>query len=83
MIRIMNLIHFQIEVHQSNQQSFPLLKYSQPLQPLQTPHAFDDLYNHLTGYTSSMGDNYELELDLSRSTDMMLIKALRYITIPN
>ena len=79
----MSLIYYQIEVHQSNQQSFPLSKYSQPLQPPQTPHAFDNLYKFIKGRISYMGSNYSLRLDLSGSKDLMLIKALRYSTIPN
>ena len=72
------------EIHQLNQQSLAYQKFLQFLKPPLNDQAFDDIYEYITGNTSYVGYNYEyeLQLDLSKPSHMLLIKTLRYSTIP-
>jgi len=71
------------EIHQLKQQSLAYQNLWKSFRLTLTPQQFDHIYKHITGDSSSMGDNYKLELDLSKPKHMKLIEALRYTTIPN
>ena len=71
------------EIHQINQQSLAYQDILQSLSATLTPQTFDHIYKHIKGDSSSMGEDYKLELDLSKPKHMKLIEALRYTTIPN
>ena len=71
------------EIHQLKQQSLAYQDILQPLNVTLTPQTFDHIYKHITGDSSSIGEDYKLILDLSKPKHMKLIEALRYTTIPN
>ena len=71
------------EIQQINQQSLAYQNILKSLSANLPPQTFDYIYQHITGESSSMSEDYWLGFDLSEPKHMKLIDALRYTTIPN